>query len=103
MQPETGNTYLFCEGEHGEIRFYIDNVPVSPDGDRGTDLAVPQSFPVRVPGDPNDTSKCLNGTQLAVVGNEDASKLFLIYQDSEGYLCYRSAYSFSVFRHAMVD
>ena len=89
-QPRSGSTLVFFEGNDGNIHYNMDDLPSARSNTaKPTAAGSTEGSQALATGETGPSSKCLNGTQLSVVGNSDGSKLVLFYQDSEGYLCYR--------------
>ena len=82
---------VFFQGDDNHIYYHIDaTFPVNLGSQ--TDPTSPPGSPfvvAAVDEDLNVSPKCLRGTHLAVVSKEDASQTILLFQDQDGYICYR--------------
>jgi len=85
-----GVALVFYESD-GQIRYITDeDLPLKPATAQANSTPAAKST---VPDMLDSSTRCMSGSQLAVVANKDASQLMLFYQDTEGYIVCRSATS----------
>ena len=90
-QWKGGTSAIFFEGDDGYIYYHLDySSPTRSGSEEAPKRLRIKGLPVGAQGEtPASFPRCMNGTHLAAVTNDDASRTVLLYQDSDGYLCYR--------------